>query len=53
MHSPAIYPTQLASAFLPIYPLTQGLSSKMISTNITQALHLLDRTGGNYRRHLN
>jgi ATP-dependent DNA helicase RecG len=42
MHAPAIYPAQLPCGFLPIYPLTQGLSSKMISTNITQALSLLD-----------
>ena len=42
MHAPAIYPASLPSAFIPVYPLTQGLSSKMIAANISQALHLLD-----------
>ena len=42
MHAPAIYPADLPSALLPVYPLTQGLSSKMISQNIAQSLSLLD-----------
>ena len=42
MHAPAIYPADLPSAFLAVYPLTQGLSSKMISQNIEQSMGLLD-----------
>ena len=41
MHAPTIYPADLPGGFIPVYPLTQGLSSKMIYTNITQALRLL------------
>lgn len=41
MSSPAIYPADLPNALIPVYPLTQGLSSKMISANIAQALQLL------------
>lgn len=42
MHAPAIYPADLPSALLAVYPLTQGLSSKIISQNIAQSLSLLD-----------
>lgn len=42
MHAPSIYPANLPSAFIPVYPLTQGLSSKMIAGNISQAIQLLD-----------
>ena len=41
MSAPAIYPANLSSGFIPVYPLTQGLSSKMICSNITQALKML------------
>ena len=42
MSAPSVYPASLPSAFIPVYPLTQGLSSKMIASNIQQALQLLD-----------
>ena len=41
MASPAIYPADLPNALIPVYPLTQGLSSKMVGANIAQALQLL------------
>ena len=41
MASPAIYPADLPNALIPVYPLTQGLSSKMVGANISQALQLL------------
>ncbi len=41
MASPSIYPADLPNALIPVYPLTQGLSSKMVGANISQALQLL------------
>ena len=41
MASPSIYPADLPNALIPVYPLTQGLSSKMVGANIAQALQLL------------
>ena len=41
MASPSIYPADLPNALIPVYPLTQGLSSKMAGANISQALQLL------------
>lgn len=41
MHAPSIYPGNLPAGLIPVYPLTQGLTSKMISTNISQALGML------------
>lgn len=41
MASPSIYPADLPNALIPVYPLTQGLSSKMVCANIAQALQLL------------
>ena len=41
MASPYIYPADLPNALIPVYPLTQGLSSKMVGANIAQALQLL------------
>lgn len=43
MTAPSIYPVQQAGGLIPVYPLTQGLSSKMISANIAQALQMADR----------
>ena len=43
MTAPSIYPVQHAGGLIPVYPLTQGLSSKMISANIAQALQMADR----------
>ncbi len=44
MTAPMILPLDGTSRILPIYPLTQGLSSKMISSNMVQALSLMDET---------
>ena len=41
MASPSIYPADLPNTLIPVYPLTQGLSSKMVGANIAQALQLL------------
>lgn len=41
MASPSIYPADLPNALIPVYSLTQGLSSKMVGANIAQALQLL------------
>lgn len=41
MASPSIYPADLPNALIPVYPLTQGLSSKMVGANIAQVLQLL------------
>ena len=41
MASPSINPADLPNALIPVYPLTQGLSSKMVGANIAQALQLL------------
>ena len=41
--APSIYPVRQAAGLIPVYPLTQGLSSKMISANIAQALQMADR----------
>ena len=43
MTAPSIYPVQQAGGLIPVYPLTQGLSSKMISANIAQALQMAER----------
>ena len=44
MQAPAIYPADLPCAFIPVYPLTQGLSSKIIAANISQAVKMLDES---------
>ena len=41
MASPSIFPADLPNPLIPVYPLAQGLSSKMVGANIAQALQLL------------
>ena len=41
MPSPLCFPASTPTRLLPIYPLTQGLSSKMLHANALQALELL------------
>lgn len=41
MSAPMIMVYDESQTFLPIYPLTAGLSSKLIQTNVTQALELI------------
>lgn len=42
MASPLVFPNDPNLAFSPIYPLTEGLSSKMIAANVQQALSVTD-----------
>lgn len=44
MSAPMVFPLREAAALLPIYPLTQGLTSRMIGQNVRQALSLLPET---------
>ena len=44
MSSPLVFPLKLPSPMIPIYPLTQGLTSRMISACVLQSLSLLDET---------
>lgn len=42
MASPLVFPDDPALALSPVYPLTEGLSSKMIAANVRQALVLAE-----------
>lgn len=42
MASPLVFPVNASCTFSPIYPLTGGLSSKIIAANVRQALALTD-----------
>ncbi len=42
MTAPLIFPVDGPTQVIPIYPLTQGLTSKMISASVQQAISLID-----------
>ncbi len=42
MNAPMIFPVDGPTQVIPIYPLTAGLTSKMISANVQQAISLID-----------
>ena len=43
MDSPQVFRPEEAGALLPVYPLTQGLSNKMVSRQVTEALHRVEQ----------
>ena len=44
LHGPMVFPCDGPAQLSPVYPLTQGLTSKMIAANVKQALTLIDET---------
>ena len=42
MESPLVFRPEEAGTLLPVYPLTQGLSNKMVSRQVKEALHRVD-----------
>lgn len=43
MDSPQVFRPEEAGTLLPVYPLTQGLSNKMVSRQVTEALHRVEQ----------
>ena len=43
MDSPQVFRPEEAGTLLPVYPLTQGLSNKMVSRQVTEALHQVEQ----------
>lgn len=44
LHGPMVFPCDGPAQLSPVYPLTQGLTSKIIAANVKQALSLIDET---------
>ena len=43
MDSPQVFRPEEAGTLLPVYPLTQGLSNKMVSRQVAEALHQVEQ----------
>lgn len=43
MDSPQVFRPEEAGTLLPVYPLTQGLSNKMVSRQVAEALHRVEQ----------